>query len=50
MDDWLFTGGYELRFNVLGFVLAYGTAQDFNRWKDNEIPNNYLRLTLVNPF
>jgi outer membrane protein assembly factor BamA len=50
MDDWLLTGGYELRFNVLGFVLAYGTAQDFNRWKDNEIPNNYLRLTLVNPF
>ena len=47
---WLFTGGYELRFNILGFVLAYGTAQDFNGWKDNEIPKNYLRLTLVNPF
>lgn len=49
-NDWLFTGGYELRVNVLGFLVAYGTAQDFNLWKDKEIPNNYLRLTLVNPF
>jgi len=49
-DDWLFTGGYELRVNVLGFLIAYGTAQDFNLWKDKEFPKNYLRLTLVNPF
>jgi len=49
-EDWLITGGYELRVNVLGFLIAYGTAQDFNLWKDKEIPNNYLRLTLVNPF
>ena len=34
----------------MGFIVAYGTAQDFNRWKDNETPVNYLRLTLVNPF
>lgn len=49
-EDWLLTGGYEARFNVLGFVLAYGTAQDFNQWKDNLVPDNYVRLTLVNPF
>ncbi|MCH7611973.1 MAG: hypothetical protein IIB45_01285 [Candidatus Marinimicrobia bacterium] len=50
MDDWLFTGGYEIRVNLLGLVMAYGTAQDFNRWRDNEVPTNYLRLSLVNPF
>ena len=49
-EDWLFTGGYEARVNVLGFIIAYGTAQDFNQWKDNVIPENYLRLTLINPF
>ena len=49
-DDWLFTGGYELRVNIGFIVLAYGTAQDFNRWRDGENPNNYLRMTLVNPF
>jgi hypothetical protein len=49
-DDLLYTGGYEARMNFMGFIVAYGTAQDFNRWKDNETPVNYLRLTLVNPF
>jgi hypothetical protein len=34
----------------MGFIVAYGTAQDFNRWQDKNIPTNYLRLTLVNPF
>jgi hypothetical protein len=48
--DWLFTGGYELRLNIGFIVLAYGTAQDFNRWRESESPNNYLRMTLVNPF
>ena len=48
--DWLFTGGYELRINIGFIVLAYGTAQDFNRWRESESPNNYLRMTLVNPF
>jgi len=48
--DWLFTGGYELRVNIGFIVLAYGTAQDFNRWRKSEKPNNYLRMTLVNPF
>ena len=50
MDDWLFTAGYELRVNLIGFVIAYGTAQDFNRWRDGEWPVNYIRLSLVNPF
>ena len=48
--SWLFTAGYELRVNIGFIVLAYGTAQDFNRWRDYEKPNNYLRMTLVNPF
>lgn len=50
INDWLFTGGYEIRANLLGLVIAYGTAQDFNRWRDNEVPTNYIRLSLVNPF
>jgi len=50
MDDWLSTGGAELRVNLFGFVLAYGTGQDFNRWRDKEVPTNYLRLSLINPF
>ena len=50
MLDWLSTGGAELRVNLFGFVLAYGTGQDFNRWRDKEVPTNYLRLSLINPF
>jgi hypothetical protein len=50
MDDWLSTVGAELRVNLSLFVLAYGTAQDFNRWRDKEVPTNYLRLSLINPF
>lgn len=48
--DWLFTGGAEARVNLFGLILAYGTAQDFNRWGNNAVPENYLRLSLVNPF
>ncbi len=50
MDDWLITAGAELRVNLLGFVVAYGTAQEIERWQNNEAPTNYLRLSLVNPF
>jgi len=39
-----------MRVNIGFIVLAYGTAQDFNRWRERESPNNYLRMTLVNPF
>ena len=49
-DDWLFTGGYEVRVNIGFIVLAYGSAQDFNRWRENKTPYNYLRMTMVNPF
>jgi hypothetical protein len=50
MDDWIVTAGLELRMDLFGFVVAYGTAQELDQWKDNEIPENYLRLSLVNPF
>ncbi len=49
-DDWITTAGLELRINLFGFVLAYGTAQEIIKWKNDEIPKNYLRLSLVNPF
>lgn len=46
----LYTGGYELRINLGLVVLSYGAAQDFNRWKNNNSPYNYLQMALVNPF
>ena len=48
--EMLYTGGYELRINLGLVVLSYGAAQDFNRWKNNNSPYNYLQLALVNPF
>jgi hypothetical protein len=50
MDDWLVTAGYELRLDLFGLILAYGTAQEIQKWKDDDIPQNYVRLSLVNPF
>ena len=49
-SDILFTGGYEFRLNLGLVVLSYGAAQDFNRWKNNKSPYNYLQMALVNPF
>ena len=49
-DDWLFTGGYEVRVNIGFIVLSYGLAQDFNRWREGKNPYNYLRMAMVNPF
>ena len=50
VSDMLYTGGYELRINLGFVVLSYGAAQDFNRWKNNNSPYNYLQMALVNPF
>ncbi|MEC9273323.1 MAG: DPP IV N-terminal domain-containing protein [Candidatus Neomarinimicrobiota bacterium] len=50
VSDMLYTGGYELRINLGLVVLSYGAAQDFNRWKNNNSPYNYLQMALVNPF
>jgi hypothetical protein len=50
IDSWIVTAGLELRIDLFGFVLAYGTAQEIDRWKNEETPINYFRLSLVNPF
>jgi hypothetical protein len=50
VSDMLYTGGYEVRINLGLVVLSYGAAQDFNRWKNNNSPYNYLQMALVNPF
>ena len=50
MSDMLYTAGYEVKVNIGLIILAYGTAQDFNRWKGNKSPSNYLQMSLVNPF
>ena len=49
-NRWITTAGLELRIDLFGFVLAYGTAQEIDDWQDNVVPTNYFRLSLVNPF
>ncbi len=42
---------FDKKILIIGFiVLAYGSAQDFNRWREGKNPYNYMRMTLVNPF
>ena len=50
INDILYTMGFEIRLNLGLVILSYGAAQDFNRWKNNSVPFNYLQLALVNPF
>ena len=50
LEDWIITGGYEVRATVLGMVIACGQAQPFEDWQDSLEPETYLRLTLINPF
>ena len=50
INDILYTMGFEIRLNLGLVIISYGAAQDFNRWKNNSIPFNYLQLALVNPF
>ena len=50
IDSWITTAGLELRIDLFGFVLACGTAQEIDRWKNEDVPTNYFRLSLVNPF
>ena len=49
-NDILYTMGFEIRLNLGLVIISYGAAQDFNRWKNNSVPFNYLQLALVNPF
>jgi outer membrane protein assembly factor BamA len=49
-NRWITTAGLEFRIDLFGFVLAYGTAQEIEGWRDNVVPTNYFRLSLVNPF
>ncbi len=51
----IFTAGYEARISItVGsspiVILSYGTAQLLDEWEKEEIPNNYLRFALINPF
>jgi len=50
IDSWIVTAGLELRIDLFGFVLAYGTAQGIEGWQNDEVSTNYFRLSLVNPF
>ena len=50
INSWIVTAGLELRIDLFGFVLAYGTAQEIDGWNNSAVPTNYFRLSLVNPF
>ena len=55
ISDPIATAGYELRLSlnvakVPLFIFSYGWAQEFKDWSDNKNPNQYLQMTLINPF
>ena len=37
-SDWIVTAGIEMRIDLFGFVIAYGTAQTLEHWKDDKHP------------
>ena len=54
-QDWIFTAGYEIKF-AIKFVkvplinFALGEAQTIENWKNQDAPQQYFRLALINPF
>jgi Tol biopolymer transport system component len=55
LQDWIFTAGYEIKFAIKAgriplINFAWGEAQTAEDWKDQENPQQYFRLALVNPF
>ncbi len=54
-SDWIFTAGYEIKFAIkvgktplINFAL--GEAQTIESWKNQDDPQQYFRLALINPF
>ncbi len=55
MEDWIVTAGYEIKFGLhIGggplFMFSAGRAQTIEKWMDNQEPEDYFRLALINPF
>jgi hypothetical protein len=55
LPDWIFTAGYEFKFAIKAgnFSLvnfAVGKAQTIESWKNQDKPQQYFRLALINPF
>jgi hypothetical protein len=55
MQDLIFTAGYEIKFAIITrrtplINFAWGEAQTIEGWKDQENPQEYFRLALINPF
>ena len=50
LENWIVTGGYEIRAAIMGLVIACGQAQLIENWQDGLEPETYVRLTLINPF
>jgi len=53
--DWIFTAGYEIKFAVkirkIPLVnFAWGESQVIKDWQNQENPQQYFRLALINPF
>ncbi len=54
-QDWIFTAGYEIKFAIkVGKIplinFALGEAQTIESWKNQDNPQQYFRLALINPF
>jgi hypothetical protein len=53
--DWIFTVGYEIKFAIkVGKIplinFALGEAQTIQSWQNQDDPQQYFRLALINPF
>ncbi|MFQ6604880.1 MAG: hypothetical protein ACE5D8_04915 [Fidelibacterota bacterium] len=54
-EEPIFTAGGEARIaiavqNMPIVIVSYGTGQLIEEWKQDNVPNNYLRFALINPF
>jgi len=54
-QDWIVTAGYEIKFAIqVGRTplinFAWGEAQTVENWQNEENPQQYFRLALINPF
>lgn len=49
-QGWIFTAGAEVRVSLQLLVLSYGAAQTPESWQNNNLPEQYFRLALINPF
>ena len=55
LPEWVLTAGYEVKIALQAdkmplLYFAIGQAQTIDEWNNDEMPQNYFRLALINPF